>query len=75
MLLLITSARSFDADPLTECDDEYWDTGDPETDFKQPAERPSKLSFMNGINRLMQIMAFALRTLVRVNPYSCVPYI
>lgn len=60
----MTSARSFDADPLIECDDEYWDTGDPETDFKQPAERPSKLSFMNAINRLLQIMAFALRTLV-----------
>lgn len=64
MLLFMVSVHSFDADPLTECDDEYWDTGDPETDFKQPAERPSKLSFMNGINRLMQIMAFALRTLV-----------
>ncbi|KAL1945623.1 hypothetical protein VTO73DRAFT_1625 [Trametes versicolor] len=59
--------EDFDADPLIECDDEYWDTGDPETDFKQPAERPSKLSFMNAINRLLQIMAFALRTLYSIN--------
>ncbi|OJT05037.1 hypothetical protein TRAPUB_4102 [Trametes pubescens] len=59
--------EDFDADPLIECDDEYWDTGDPERDFKQPAERPSKLAFMNGISRLMQIMAFALRTLYSIN--------
>ncbi|KAL1945640.1 hypothetical protein VTO73DRAFT_1642 [Trametes versicolor] len=59
--------EDFDVDPLIECDDEYWDTGDPETDFKQPADRPSKLSFMNGISRLMQIMAFALRTLYSIN--------
>ena len=52
-------------EPLIECDDDYWNTGDPETDFKQPPGKPSKVAYFNCFCRMMQIMAFAYRTIVR----------
>ncbi|KAH9894867.1 fungal-specific transcription factor domain-containing protein [Cubamyces lactineus] len=59
--------EDFDVDPLIECDDEYWDTGNPETDFKQPEGKPSKITFLNCFNRLLQISAFCSRTLYSIN--------
>ncbi|KAI0824059.1 fungal-specific transcription factor domain-containing protein [Trametes gibbosa] len=56
-----------DCEPLLECDDEYWDTGNPDTDFKQPANKPSMVAFLNCLNRLLQILAFALRTIYSIN--------
>ncbi|KAI9059209.1 hypothetical protein FKP32DRAFT_1580479 [Trametes sanguinea] len=59
--------EDFDVEPLIECDDEYWFTGNPETDFKQPPGRPSKLTYMNCLSRLLQILAFASRTIYSIN--------
>ncbi|KAH9851367.1 fungal-specific transcription factor domain-containing protein [Lenzites betulinus] len=59
--------EDYDCEPLLECDDEYWNTGDPATDFKQPAGRPSTVVFMNCLSRLLQILAFALRTIYSIN--------
>lgn len=55
---------SFDLDLPLEVDDDYWETGDPETDFRQPPGRPSKISAFNLLLRLMQILAFSLKTIV-----------
>ncbi|OSC99411.1 hypothetical protein PYCCODRAFT_1373263 [Trametes coccinea BRFM310] len=59
--------EDFDVEPLTECDDEYWFTGNPETDFQQPAGKPSKITYMNCLSRLLQILAFASRTIYSIN--------
>jgi hypothetical protein len=48
-----------------ECDDEYWITDDPEQAFKQPTGKPSTVAYFNNLLRLNQILAFALRTIVR----------
>ncbi|KAI0666620.1 fungal-specific transcription factor domain-containing protein [Trametes maxima] len=59
--------EDFDVDLVEECDDEYWDGDDPITPFKQPPGKPSTLSFLNCLNRLMQILAFASRTIYSIN--------
>ena len=59
------SSDSFDLDMPIECDDEYWTHPDPEQRFKQPPGKPSKIAFFNCLCRLNQILAFALRTIVR----------
>lgn len=56
---------SFDLDLPTCCDDEYWEDPDPEKAFKQPPGKPSEMDFNICFLKLIQIMAFALRTIVR----------
>ena len=46
---------SFDLDLPIACDDEYWETGDPATAFKQPPGHPSKIEFFNHYLKLMEI--------------------
>jgi hypothetical protein len=46
-------------------DDEYWETGDPETSFKQPEGVPSKLSYFVSILKLCRIIGEVLKTVVR----------
>ncbi len=55
---------SFDVDPMTECDDEYWVHPDPSQAFRQPPGKPSTVAFCNAFIRLSKIQAFALRTIV-----------
>ena len=55
---------SFDLDLPAECDDEYWSTSDSKDAFKQPAGKPSKMSYFIAFLKLSQILAFALRTIV-----------
>ena len=55
--------RRFDLDTLVECDDEYWDTGDPETNMQQPKGKPSYVAFFNCYARLMEIYSYAMRML------------
>ncbi|KAL1718931.1 fungal-specific transcription factor domain-containing protein [Schizophyllum commune] len=57
-----TREEDFDVDMLAEVDDEYWDTGDPETDFKQPPDKPSKITAFNLMIKLSGIIARTLRT-------------
>ncbi|KAI4522579.1 hypothetical protein K525DRAFT_255483 [Schizophyllum commune Loenen D] len=57
------SADDIDADPPVECDDEYWDTGNPATVFKQPPRVPSKISFFTHYVKLTDILSHALGAL------------
>ncbi|PIL25372.1 transcription factor [Ganoderma sinense ZZ0214-1] len=50
-----------------ECDDEYWISPDGEPLFRQPAGKPSKVSFFTTYIRLAQILAFAVRTIYSIN--------
>ncbi|KAI0360889.1 hypothetical protein OH77DRAFT_1393127 [Trametes cingulata] len=59
--------EDFDVAPVAECDDEYWDTEDEENPFKQPPGKPAKAAFVNCFNRLVQILAFASRTIYSIN--------
>ncbi|TFK88612.1 hypothetical protein K466DRAFT_66010 [Polyporus arcularius HHB13444] len=59
--------EDFDVDPMTECDDEYWNNPDPALSFKQPPGKPSKITFANCFIRLLMILAFASRTIYTIN--------
>lgn len=56
---------SFDLDLPIECDDEYWESSDPNGRFKQPAGKPSSIAFFNCYLSLMDILAYAMRAIVR----------
>ena len=56
---------SFDLDLPVECDDEFWESEDPDQAFKQPAGKPSTAAFYISYIKLTQVLAFALRTIVR----------
>ncbi|KAG6907784.1 hypothetical protein DXG01_007391 [Tephrocybe rancida] len=58
----------FDIEMPVECDDEYWEHPDPELRWRQPTpeKTPSKIVYFNVYIRLNQILAFLLRTVVRV---------
>jgi hypothetical protein len=62
--ILTIGASSFDVDLPKDCDDEYWETDDPELAFKQPLGKPSKVAFFISLIRQQEIVAFALRTIV-----------
>lgn len=47
------------------CDDEYLGHPDPDKAFKQPPGIPSKMDYFISMIRLIQILAFSQRTLVR----------
>jgi hypothetical protein len=52
-----------------EIDDEYWENEhEPDQSFKQPAGKPSVLSYFVSIIKLIQILAVALRTIVSHAP-------
>ncbi|TCD62493.1 hypothetical protein EIP91_006814 [Steccherinum ochraceum] len=68
--------EDFDVELPVECDDEYWEISEnpnPEKShkkivaFKQPAGKPSKITYFNCFLRLNQILAFALRTIYSIN--------
>ncbi|KAF7291656.1 Fungal-trans domain-containing protein [Mycena chlorophos] len=50
--------EDYDADPLLEVDDEYWDTG-----FHQPSDRPAYSSFLICYVQLSEILGDAMRKL------------
>lgn len=57
---------SFDLDFPVECDDEYWESDDPQLAFKQPPGKPSTVSYFNCLLRVMRIHAYALRSMVNL---------
>jgi len=59
---------SFDLDLPIECDDEYWESSDPELAFVQPPGRPSDLVYWTTFLKLLDICSLAQRTIVRNNP-------
>lgn len=63
--MLIKSNRpSIDAELPIECDDEYWETEDPNKAFVQPPDKPSRITFFNCYLRLNNLLASALKMLV-----------
>ncbi|KAF5372207.1 hypothetical protein D9758_005086 [Tetrapyrgos nigripes] len=61
-----TSWQDFDLGPLIECDDEYWETEDPEQAFKQPEGKPSVISYWNCYCRLIEIVGLSQGTIYSV---------
>ncbi|WWC69403.1 uncharacterized protein I206_103342 [Kwoniella pini CBS 10737] len=58
----------FDADYPIDVDDEFWDTGDPEKDFKQPEEAGiSAISAFIQTLKLDHIIGATLRTIYAIN--------
>jgi hypothetical protein len=52
-----------------EIDDQYWENEhEPDQAFKQPAGKPSVLSYFVSLIKLIQILAIALRTIVSRAP-------
>ncbi|KAF7289170.1 Fungal-trans domain-containing protein [Mycena indigotica] len=62
-----TRSYDYDLDYPADCDDEYWETDDPELAFKQPAGRPSSSSYMVAYLKLMEILGMAQETIYLVN--------
>jgi hypothetical protein len=52
---------SLDLDLPLECDDEFWEDG-----FQQPPGKPSSIAFFNCYLRLLDIHAYAMRSIVRL---------
>ncbi|ODO10775.1 hypothetical protein I350_01373 [Cryptococcus amylolentus CBS 6273] len=57
----------FDADYPQDVDDEYWDTGDPEKDFKQPEGKPSRIAAFIQLLKLDHIVGAVLQTVYAIN--------
>ncbi|KAF9073615.1 putative fungal-specific transcription factor [Rhodocollybia butyracea] len=55
--------EEYDVELPIDCDDEYWEHPDPDMAFKQPPRTPSKLSFFIHYLKLMDILAYAMRTI------------
>ncbi|KAJ6498264.1 fungal-specific transcription factor domain-containing protein [Mycena vulgaris] len=62
-----TQYEDFDVELPIECDDEFWENVDPARAFKQPAGRPSQITFFNCFIRLNNIWAFSLKMLYSLN--------
>ncbi|TEB23521.1 hypothetical protein FA13DRAFT_1778290 [Coprinellus micaceus] len=56
----------FDCELPIDCDDEYWETEDPEKAFKQPPGIPSKISFFRSLIKLIEIHCAAQRSFYSV---------
>ncbi|KAJ7760594.1 fungal-specific transcription factor domain-containing protein [Mycena metata] len=59
--------EDFDLDFPIDCDDEFWETAEPERAFQQPKGKPSYISAFIAHLRLHQILSFALRTIYSIN--------
>ncbi|KAJ7598696.1 hypothetical protein C8J56DRAFT_881289 [Mycena floridula] len=64
---LLKRTWCFDIDMPIDCDDEYWESPDPELAFKQPPNEPSKISFFICFIRIADLTASVLRTLYCIN--------
>ncbi|KXN92472.1 hypothetical protein AN958_08031 [Leucoagaricus sp. SymC.cos] len=64
---IATGQEDYDLELPLEVDDEYWETGNEETDFKQPSGVPSKISSFIHFLRLSEIIAFTAKTLYPVD--------
>ncbi|KJA20731.1 hypothetical protein HYPSUDRAFT_42804 [Hypholoma sublateritium FD-334 SS-4] len=55
--------EDFDLEYPIECDDEYWETDNPEHAFKQPPGKPCAITSFVYMLKLLVIMTFSYRTL------------
>ncbi|KAJ7112225.1 fungal-specific transcription factor domain-containing protein [Mycena epipterygia] len=62
-----TQYEDFDVELPIEVDDEFWDSEDPSCAFKQPAGKPSQITFFNCFIRLNNLWAFSLKMLYSLN--------
>lgn len=62
-----TVSDDFDLDLPLDCDDEYWETPDPASNFLQPVGKPSKVPGFIAYVKLIEILEYAQRTLYAVN--------
>ncbi|KIK55527.1 hypothetical protein GYMLUDRAFT_47749 [Collybiopsis luxurians FD-317 M1] len=58
-----SSANDLDLELPAMCDDEYWETPNPDDAFKQPDNTPSKLVFWVHLIKLMEIVGFTQRSI------------
>ncbi|KAJ6508087.1 fungal-specific transcription factor domain-containing protein [Mycena vulgaris] len=61
-----TCSDDYDLDYPVECDDEYWETPDPDLAFKQPPGKPSILSFTVAYLKLLEIIGMSQKTIYAV---------
>ncbi|KAJ7634539.1 hypothetical protein FB45DRAFT_469159 [Roridomyces roridus] len=66
----ISLLSSYNLDFPVDCDDEYWETDDPATAFKQPLGKPSITSYAIAYCKLIEIIGMAQRTIYEENPKS-----
>jgi hypothetical protein len=69
-LISFKRSDSFDLDLPLEVDDEYWIHEDPKQAFRQPPGKPSLVTYMICFIKMTQMMAYALRTVVRIYSLS-----
>ncbi|KAF8894868.1 hypothetical protein CPB85DRAFT_221500 [Mucidula mucida] len=55
--------EDYDVEYPLACDEEYWETGNPKTDFKQPPDKPAKIEAFLAYIKLSHILSFAFQTL------------
>ncbi|KIK55570.1 hypothetical protein GYMLUDRAFT_175457 [Collybiopsis luxurians FD-317 M1] len=68
-----SNTNDMDLELPTMCDDEYWETPNPDDTFKQPEATPSKLTFWIHYMKLMEIIGFAQRSIYaarRLDPWG-----
>jgi hypothetical protein len=70
---MLIPSDSYDVDYPLEVDDEFWSTGDPATDFVQPANKPSKISVFVSLVKLVKIISRAMKVIVSDKGYSAKP--
>ncbi|KAH9478764.1 FAD-dependent monooxygenase OpS4 [Psilocybe cubensis] len=58
-----TPHDAYDVEYPVECDDEFWETEDPDQAFRQPPGRPSYMTAYVHFIKLCEILGFVLRTL------------
>jgi hypothetical protein len=58
------NSSSFDLDLPIECDDEYWETTNPEDAFKQPKNQSSRVSYFVWNIKINKLIALAYRKAV-----------
>ncbi|KAJ8073439.1 Gypsy retrotransposon integrase-like protein 1 [Marasmius tenuissimus] len=61
-----TTPDDFDLDLPIECDDEYWESADPQKAFVQPDGKPSRLSYFATLMTLLDIFDFAQQSLYSI---------
>lgn len=67
----VSGVAESDVEPLTECDDEYWDHPDPALAWNQPEGVPANAAFYNCLIRQTDVLAHALSLLYKLkSPYA-----
>ncbi|KAF9482141.1 hypothetical protein BDN70DRAFT_853837 [Pholiota conissans] len=66
----IMQDEDFDVDYPVECDDEYWETEDPDQAFKQPPGKPCKIASFICNLKICEIIAVTLKTLYSTKKFK-----